>query len=153
MIGNSLRFDVVEQLSQMMRDHGSASDAVLRQTFARVVTRERILALLRERVRHEVMRGKRPSVDGSVLKLLWSQAWAARASSAPSSAGAAAVAHDRGDDEAVYWRSQMLNRFSGSIGGGTDEIHKNHIGERVLDLPPEPRVDRDRPWRETRDAR
>jgi alkylation response protein AidB-like acyl-CoA dehydrogenase len=139
---------MVELLTQMMRRHGGARDPLLRQTFARVVTRERILALLRARLRQDVLRGSRPSVDGSVLKLLWAQAWAARADFGARLCGASTVAHD-GDADAAYWRAQALNRFSGSIGGGTDEVHKNHVGERVLGLPPEPRVDRDLPWRQT----
>jgi alkylation response protein AidB-like acyl-CoA dehydrogenase len=145
MIGSSLRFDVIAELTRVMRDHGRAADAVARQAFARVVIRERILGFLRERLRGEVMRGDRPSIDGSVLKLLWSQAWAARAELGAGLCGAATAAGAEPDAE--YWRSQVLARFSGSIGGGTDEIHRNHVAERVLGLPPEPRVDRDQPWR------
>ena len=63
----------------MLREQGRASDPVLRQEFARVFTRERVLALLRERLRARRPPGRPPSVDGSVLKLLWSQAWTARA--------------------------------------------------------------------------
>ncbi len=145
MIGNSLRFDVVGALTRAMRQRGLASDPVLRQELARVVTRERVLALLRERLRADVRRGARPSVDGSVLKLLWSQAWTARAELGVRLFGADASAGT--DDDAAYWRSQLLARFGGSIGGGTDEIHRNHVAERVLGLPPEPRLDRDLPWR------
>ncbi len=148
MIGGSLRFDVVGELVRVAREQGRASDRVMRQALARVATRERILALMRERMRRDVLRGERPSIDGSVLKLLWSQAWAARAELGVTLLGPDAVAGH--GESADFWRMQLLNRFSGSIGGGTDEIHKNHVAERVLGLPPEPRVDKTLPWSESR---
>ena len=46
-----------------------------------------------------------------------------------------------------YWQTQMLNRYWGTVGGGTSEVHRNMIGERALGLPPEPRVDKDAPFR------
>jgi alkylation response protein AidB-like acyl-CoA dehydrogenase len=157
MIGNSSRFDVVAELTRVVRARGRAADPVVRQGLARVVTRERILALLRERVRRDLLHAARPSIDGSVLKLLWSQAWAARAELGASLFGPYAAAgpldedtEDEDTEDARYWRTQMLARFGGSIGGGTDEIHRNHVAERVLGLPPEPRVDRDVPWRDSR---
>ena len=52
----------------------------------------------------------------------------------------------KGDDGQI----EFLTAPSMSIRGGTDEIQRNIVGERVLGLPAEPRIDRDAPWSRSR---
>ena len=43
---------------------------------------------------------------------------------------------------------RYLRAKGNSIEGGTSEIIRNVVAERVLGLPAEPRSDKDRPWKE-----
>ena len=60
--------------------------------------------------------------------------------------GAEAMAWEPDDSDADYWAYHVLNCRGMSLGGGTDEIQKNTLGERVLGLPREPGPDRNTPF-------
>jgi hypothetical protein len=51
-----------------------------------------------------------------------------------------------GSDGSVDAQKAFLAVRGTTIGGGTTEIGRNILGERVLGLPAEPRVDKDLPW-------
>ena len=82
--------------------------------------------------------------EGSGLKLRASAAFRDFTDTALALLGARAVAGpDAHDGE---WQTLFLTAPSLSIRGGTDEIQRNIVGEHVLGLPAEPRVDRDLPF-------
>ena len=60
-------------------------------------------------------------------------------------ASAGEVAPDDG-----FWQMELLGHWATRIGGGTDQIQRNVVGERVLGLPREPRTDKDVPFSELR---
>ena len=58
------------------------------------------------------------------------------------------TAHPDGD-EANF---AAMNAYFTSIGGGTDQIQRTIVGERILGLPKEPEVDKDVPFRQVRSS-
>lgn len=138
MIGSSGGVDDdVDALICLARTTGVASDPLLRQRIADVYIRSRILRLLAERA----------GIDGSVLKLLWAEAGARAAEIGVAAQGPLGMLFEDAPD-AGHWQRQLLRQFHWRIGGGTEQIHRNMIGERTLGLPAEPRVDKDVPFRE-----
>jgi len=119
------------------------------------VQRDRIMAvhvaaeaarLTVRRARAAAQAGRTPGPEGSGAKLRGSAVFKTTADAALALLGPDGVAEPHagpGD-----WQTFFLTAPSISIRGGTDEIQRNIIGERVLGLPPEPRTDTDRPWDE-----
>jgi alkylation response protein AidB-like acyl-CoA dehydrogenase len=111
-------------------------DRIVAAHVAREVTQ------LTSRRARDLARAGTPGPEGSGQKLRGSALLKQTASAALSARGAGGMLDD-GD-----WTTIFLTAPSISIRGGTDEIQRNIVGEHVLGLPPEPRVDVDRPWNE-----
>jgi alkylation response protein AidB-like acyl-CoA dehydrogenase len=124
------------QLVGLVQRLGRADDPVVRQLVAATVIRERVLDLLGARV---ALPGTVPA-GGSVSKLLYSEHARITADAATKILGVGATATDH--DEAAPWVDRLLFAPGLRIGGGTDEIQRNTIGEQGLGLPREPKPDR-----------
>jgi alkylation response protein AidB-like acyl-CoA dehydrogenase len=128
------------------RAAGVADDPVIRQAIARLVTLHRVSLWTAERARQARARGARPGAEGSIGKLAASNV--ARESARVHSMIAGAAGLLTGPDSALGGViAEVLMSVPGqSIAGGTDEIQKNILAERVLGLPGEVRIDRDVPF-------
>jgi alkylation response protein AidB-like acyl-CoA dehydrogenase len=136
-----------EQLLALARHLDRTGDPLVRQDLARVYVRQRLRQLNGERASAAARAGQAPGPEGSVGKLLWVQGMTEIGEVAARLLGPALTA-DTGAWGTYAWTSHVLGAPGYRIAGGSDEIQRNILGERVLGLPPEPRVDRDRPWRD-----
>ena len=122
-------------------------DPVIRQGLARVYSRQRVRDWARSRAAAAVRLGGSAGPEGSIGKLLWTEAMQEISSVASSMLGPALLA-DTGEWGTFGWNDHVLGAPGYRIAGGSDEIQRNIIGERVLGLPGEPRVDRDVPFKD-----
>jgi alkylation response protein AidB-like acyl-CoA dehydrogenase len=125
-------------------------DPLVRQHVASVETLARIGRFTGLRSSAATQSGRLPGSEGSVRKLDHSRLDRAGASAAFATLGAQGMLV--GPEAATRGLAQnmAMTSFASSIGGGTEEIQRNILGERVLGLPKEPAVDRGVPYRELR---
>jgi alkylation response protein AidB-like acyl-CoA dehydrogenase len=125
-------------------------DPVVRQQLARVYSLSRILGFVRQRTQDAIKAGRTPGPEGSIAKLLSAELLRSTADAGTLIAGSSGQAWEPGDPEGDAWARASMFPFVITIGGGTNEIQRNIVGERVLGLPKEPQVDRDVPFSELR---
>ena len=116
-----------------------AQDPTIRQEIAKLHTREQIQRWLMYRVRTAAAKGVPPGPEASILKLVNSHHVEHVGALVLSVLGATGTLwHDDAPDGG-FWQDVFLFQWSSRIGGGTENIQRNILGERVLGLPPRAR--------------
>ncbi len=126
-----------KQLIALARHAGVNDHPVVRQQLATAWTGERIMGWLGQRKAH-------PSIG----KLWRTRQGRFAADVAAELQFPGGVAWERDDVTADYWQYHVLNCRGMSLGGGTDEVQRNTLGERALGLPKEPAADSDVPYKD-----
>jgi alkylation response protein AidB-like acyl-CoA dehydrogenase len=134
--GPGLSFD---RLVTLARSRDATRDPAVREALTRTYIALEITRLAAKRAR-DLQKAGRPGPEGSGMKLRATPMFRMYADTALRVLGPEGVASEG------EWQTLFLTAPSMSIRGGTDEIQRNIIGERVLGLPGDVRVDRDLPF-------
>jgi alkylation response protein AidB-like acyl-CoA dehydrogenase len=134
---------------------GGWDDPRTRDRLVRLYCEERTRAWTNQRVRASVAAGRAPGPESSVGKVHAAELNQRMQEAAADLLGAAGVAWPGApEDDEDYARSMpaevrgMLRSRANTIEGGTSEVNRNVLGERVLGLPKEPDPWHGKPWRE-----
>ena len=131
----------------LAREAGRLSDPVIRQDLAQVVAWRVLNRLNTQRAKAEMAQGTSSPIM-SLGKLAMSRILHEEARLRTRLLGPESLLQGPDHPRAEDANFLSLNAYFTSIGGGTDQIQRNIIGERVLGLPKEPETDRTIPFRE-----
>lgn len=133
------------QLLGTAQSIGATDDPVVRDALMRYYVDHRVESLTNRRAA-DLARSGTPGPEGSLGKLMWTEGMR-RMSDVASLILGPRLQADTGDWGTYAWGEHVLGAPGYRIAGGSDEIQRNIIGERVLGLPKEPRSDAG-PWRD-----
>ena len=129
------------------------SDAVMRQRIAAIWSEHVILDIIRLRTLTARLRGGQPGPEASIRKIMADEHGQRAMEIARDLIGADAMLVGTREGEKTLrsrsWYSGYMFSRALTIGGGTGEVQRNILGERVLGLPAEPDESTGRPWSDT----
>jgi alkylation response protein AidB-like acyl-CoA dehydrogenase len=138
----------VDLIMQRAKETGAINDPAMRQEIAKLMVLHKSAEWTARRARSAQEQGKPQGPEGSLGKLASSNV--ARASARVHTMVSGADAMLSGADGVMNGTiAEILISFpASSIAGGTDEIQRNIISERVLKMPKETRFDADKPFKD-----
>jgi len=138
-------------LATLAQETGQSGDARVRQLVAEAHVQQLVSGHLIKRITQGMATGKMVPPSGSILKLFGANLVIRRAEIGLEVAGAAGVVWPEGPPPIGRVLGEVsLSRQAMSLGGGSNEIQRNIISERVLGMPREYAADREVAYREVR---
>jgi alkylation response protein AidB-like acyl-CoA dehydrogenase len=123
-----------DRLMQLIRHAGLANDPLVKRRFGELVTELRVARYAQEVTAERVRSGESPGPEIAINKLALSANMARLGEFVVGILGPRAIA-DTGEWGTYAWTSVVLGAPGYRLGGGSDEILKNMLAERVLGLP------------------
>jgi len=135
--GGGVGLPTSARLIEVARATGTNTDPLVRQQLAEIVINDRVAGYTNRRAMAKIAQGQLPGPEMSLAKLSLT-ANMVRTYEALSSMLGPKLVVDTGDWGTYAWTQYLLGVPGMRIAGGSDEVMRNIIGERVLGLPKEP---------------
>jgi 3-oxochol-4-en-24-oyl-CoA dehydrogenase len=141
-----------EDLLDLVRANGGVDDPLVRQRLAQLHIESELLRLIRLRTVTAAIKGRQPGPEASIRKVMADEHGQHIMELAKGLAGAHGVRADVGPfgGEPDMWTHGYLFAPALTIGGGTGDVQRNIIGERVLGLPHDVDAEQGLTWAEAR---
>jgi alkylation response protein AidB-like acyl-CoA dehydrogenase len=149
----SRRASPTEDLIELVRRTGRAADPSARELVAEFHALSMVHAQLVDRVTAGMRSEQLPPAAGSLIRLFGGESATRRAEIAVELAGPAAVMSDPALASERDIGLNFLSRQQGSLGGGSTEMARNIISERMLGMPRGYAADRDLPFSQVKRGR
>jgi alkylation response protein AidB-like acyl-CoA dehydrogenase len=135
----------------LLEETGQSGNERVREMAGRAIVRRLVQEQLIDHVYHGVQDGSLPPAAGSIIRISHAETTQFELDTALAIAESAGVVDD-GTGLARYG-DRYLSRQAASLGGGTTEIARNIIGERILGFPREAAPDRGVPFNQVKRGR
>ena len=135
------------RIVEMTRAFGLSNDPVTRQMLANVIVHQKVSNYNNQRSMDKIKAGGMPGPEMSMAKLAGTMNMRRLGDFVSHVLGAKLVV-DTGEWGTYSWNQLVLGTPGGRIAGGSDEVMRNIVGERVLGLPKDAGIDSKSPFNE-----
>ncbi len=138
---------LVARVIEMARHYGLTNDPLVRQRLADLIINTRVTGYNNQRAMDKIRSGQLPGPEMSMAKLAGSLNLQRMNDTVQALLGPRLVV-DSGEWGTYSWGQLTLGAPGGRIAGGSDEVMRNIVGERVLGLPKDLGIDSKSPFRD-----
>jgi alkylation response protein AidB-like acyl-CoA dehydrogenase len=132
---------------EMVQAFGLNDDPIVRQELAHVIIHQRVANYNNQRAMDKIKAGQLPGPEMSIAKLAGTMNLRRLGDFVSHVLGPKLIA-DTGEWGTYAWSQLILGTPGGRIAGGSDEVMRNIVGERVLGLQKEPGIDSKSPFKD-----
>ena len=139
--------NITQRIIEMVRHYGLDTDPLVRNKLADLLIHQKVAGYNNQRAMDKIKAGQMPGPEMSIAKLAGTLNSLRVCDFVSDVLGVKLIA-DSGEWGTYAWSALILGTPGGRIAGGSDEVMRNIVGERVLGLPKEPGIDSVSPFKD-----